>query len=137
MNYETRLSVVPIALVPARWHEVKDHLARALSFSNDYTIEQAQLMLSSGQWMLLVAEDKTGAHGAAAVEFFNRPADRVAFVIAAGGKMLATHTVIEQAKAIFKQYGATKIECAARASASRLWARIGYTEKYRIMELPL
>lgn len=134
---ELRLSVVPIAAVPARWGEVKGHIGAALSFSDDYTLEQVQLLLSSGQWMLLVAEDETGVRGAAAVEFFNRTAHRIAFVVAAGGKMLANQNVIEQAKQIFRQYGATKIECAARESAARLWSRIGYTEKYRIMELPL
>lgn len=133
-----RVHVIPPELVPARWGEVEVWLKNALEYAQgDYTIEHVQVFLSTGQWMLLVAEDDTGVRGAAAVQFFNRPTSRVAFVVAIGGKLVSNKDTFSQMCEVFKHYGATHVEGAARESIARLWSRYGFTEKYRIVGVKL
>ena len=135
----SKLRVIPPEYVPQVWAAVEPWLASALEYSRgDYTVEHAQVYLSSGQWMLVVAEDEESKlKGAAAVQFFNRPASRVAFVVATGGKFVSGPEVFEQLSHICKQYGATHIEGAGRESIARLWSRFGFEEKYRIFEVKL
>lgn len=116
------------------WPKVEGFISDALAYQTDYTLEQAQVYLTGGQWMLVVAtEDDSFVQGAAAVQFFNRPNDRVAFVIAMGGKLITSQDTFLQFKDLLKAFGATAIEGASRESAARLWQRYGLTEKYRIV----
>ena len=92
-------------------------------------------MLANGQWLLVVAVDDTNTiHGAAAVNFNNMPNDRVAFVVAIGGKLISNQDTYAQFTALLKAQGATKIQGAARESIARLWTRYGFKERYRIVE---
>lgn len=118
------------------WPLVEGFLAEALKWGeDDYTAEQAKTYLSRGDWLLVVAvdEEKT-IKGAAAVNFFNMPNDRVAFVIAIGGKLISNQDMYKQFSELLKSYGATKIQGAARESIARLWTRYGFKERYRIVE---
>lgn len=120
------------------WDAVEPWLKPALDFARgDYEIEHVQVYLTTGQWMLVVGETDAGVIGAAAIQFFNRPTTRVAFVIAIGGKLVSNPDSFSQLKDICKQYGATHIEGAARESIARLWSRYGFGEKYRIVEVKL
>ena len=118
------------------WPLVKDFLADALKWGeDDYTLEQAKIYLAKGEWMLLVAVDEeNNIHGAAAVNFINMPNDRVAFVVAIGGKLISNQDTYSQLVALLKAYGATKIQGAAREAIARLWTRYGFKERYRIVE---
>lgn len=118
------------------WPLVEGFLAEALKWGeDDYTAEQAKTYLARGDWMLVVAvdEEKT-IKGAAAVNFFNMPNDRVAFVIAIGGKLISNQDTYQQFSKLLKSYGATKIQGAAREAIARLWTRYGFKERYRIVE---
>ena len=121
------------------WPLVKDFLAEALKWSNgDYTEDQAKALLAQGSWLLLVAVDEENKiHGAASVEFINFPNDRVAFITAVGGKALINEDVYKQLCAVLKGFGATKIQCAARESAARLYAKVGFEQKHIILEVSL
>ena len=115
-------------------------LAAGFEYSQgDYNTDNAKVYLSNGQWQLLIAADKdTNVVGAATVEYFNRPNDRVAFFTCVGGKFLTTPEVFAQVRDILKYNGATKIEGAARESAARLWkSKFGFEEKYKIVEVSL
>jgi len=127
---------VPITYFHQTWPLVERFLADALKWGeDDYTIEQAKAYLARGDWMLLVAVDeKNNVHGATAVSFNNMPNDRVAFVVAIGGKLISSKDTYEQFTALLKGYGATKIQGAARESIARLWTRYGFKERYRIVE---
>jgi hypothetical protein len=118
------------------WPLVESFLADALKWGeDDYTVEQAKVYLSSGQWMLIVAADEENAvHGAAAINFINMPNDRVAFVVAIGGKLISSKDTYAQFTALLNAHGATKIQGAARESIARLWTRYGFKERYRIVE---
>ena len=118
------------------WPLVEGFLAEALKWGeDDYTAEQAKAYLARGDWMLVVAVDEEKAiQGAAAINFFNMPNDRVAFVIAIGGKLISNKDTYDQFSMLLKSYGATKIQGAARESIARLWTRYGFKERYRIVE---
>jgi hypothetical protein len=129
---------VPLEWVPKTWPLVKDHIAAALEHSKgDYTVDHVQTYVSNGQWVLLVAAEGETIHGAATVEFFNRPGKRVAFITAIGGKLISNQETFAQLKALLASFGATVIEGAARESIARLWSRYGFEEKYRIVEVKL
>lgn len=127
-------------VMPAYFHQtwplVEGFLAEALKWGeDDYTVEQAKGLLARGDWLLVVAADEESKiHGAAAVNFFNMPNDRVAFVIAIGGKLISNQDTYKQFSALLKSYGATKIQGAAREAIARLWTRYGFKERYRIVE---
>lgn len=116
------------------WNIVEGFISSALEHSQgDYTLEQVKTLVAMGNWTLLVAVDDNGVHGAATVDFYNRPNDRVAFLTAIGGRLISSPETFEQLKTLLKGLGATCIEGAARESVARLWSRYGFEEKYRIV----
>ena len=135
------LTIHPVLLqhVHQTWPLVEGYLAEALKWGeDDYTAEQAKTYLARGDWLLVVAVDEEKAiKGAAAVNFFNMPNDRVAFVIAIGGKLITNQDTYKQFSELLKSYGATKIQGAAREAIARLWTRYGFKERYRIVEARL
>ena len=115
------------------WSQVEQFIDAALAYQDDYTIEHARLYVTNGTWMLVVAiDDDQVIHGAATIQFYNRPKDRVAFVITMGGRLITGHETYAQFTDLLKAFGATYIEGASRESAIRLWQRFGLKEKYRI-----
>lgn len=132
------LSIQPVgtAYFHQTWPLVEGFLAEALKWGeDDYTAEQAKDFLARGDWLLVVAVDEENKiQGAAAVNFFNMPNDRIAFVIAIGGKLISNQDTYKQFSALLKSYGATKIQGAAREAIARLWTRYGFKERYRIVE---
>lgn len=127
---------VPVAYFHQTWPLVEKYISDALKWGeDDYTLDQAKELLARGDWILVVAADETNSiHGASAVNFFNMPNDRIAFVIAIGGKLISNQDTFKQFSTLLKSYGATKIQGAARESIARLWTRYGFKERYRIVE---
>ena len=132
------LRIAPVApeLVSQSWHLVEGFIYEAIKWGgDDYTIDQVKVYLTRGDWMLVVAVDEENkVHGASAVNFFNMPNDRVAFVVAIGGKLISNQDTYKQFAGLLKSYGATKIQGASRESVARLWTRYGFKERYRIVE---
>lgn len=129
-----KVEIVPLEWVHRIWPAVEEHLSSALEWSNgDYTVEQVKVLVTTGQWLLLVATEDDKIEGAATLHMFNRPSDRVAFITAIGGPGTTSEDTFAQLKAIAISQGATIIEGAARESIARLWRRYGFEEKYRIV----
>jgi hypothetical protein len=129
---------VPLEWVTRTWEGVKDYIASAVEFGKgDYTIDQIRGYVSQGHWDMLIAIDGGVIQGVATVHVYNRPNDRVALVTTAGGKMISNEDTFSQVKSYAASRGATVIECAARDSASRLFKRLGFEEKYRILGVKL
>ena len=118
------------------WPLVEGFLSEALKWGeDDYTVEQVKANLANGAWLLVVAVDEENKiHGASAINFNNMPNDRIAFVVAIGGKLISNQDTYKQFTELLKAYGATKIQGAARESIARLWTRYGFKERYRIVE---
>lgn len=126
---------VPLQYIHAVWPKVERFIRSALEYSQgEYTAEQAKVFLSNGQWVLVVAvDDNQEIRGAACVQFNNMPNDRVAFVVAIGGKLMTNQDTWGQFTSLLKANGATEVQGAARESIARLWTRYGFNEKYRIV----
>ena len=133
-----KIQHVNLEYVNQVWPKVEDYIKWALDYQTDYTIEHVKTFVTTGAWVLLVAVDDAGeVKGASVIQFFNRPNDRVAFVISMGGKLITNKETFQQFSDLLKAFGATAIEGAARESIARLWKRYGFEEKYRIVGVKL
>jgi hypothetical protein len=129
-----KIQHVNIDYVNQVWPKVEDYLKWALDYQTDYTVEHVKTFIVTGAWTLVVAVDEAGEiKGASAIQFFNRPNDRVAFVVSMGGKLITNKETFQQFSDLLKAFGATAIEGASRESAARLWTRYGLEEKYRVV----
>lgn len=134
------MNILPVELghLHRVWPAVEEFIASALEHSTgDYSLDSVKTLLSTGNWMLLVAVDEQKIHGAATVHMFNRPNDRVAFITTIGGRLISSDDTFRQLKDLLYSFGATCIEGAARESIARLWKRYGFEEKYRIVGIRL
>jgi hypothetical protein len=133
------IQLVPLSLIHQTWPLVERFIADALQWGeDDYTVEQVKVYITKGEWMLLVAVDEGGViQGAAAVNIYNMPNSRVAFVVAIGGKLISSNETYAQLCALLKSFGATKIQGVARESIARLWKRYGFRERYILVEADL
>lgn len=133
------LNIQPVAtqFVNQVWSDVEPFIksAEEKSGATEYTAEHIKVYLVTGQWMLLVAADEENKiHGAATVNFINYPNDRIAFITAIGGKLIANEETFAQLCALLKECGATKIQGMARESVARLWKRFGFEERSILVE---
>jgi hypothetical protein len=134
------VEVVPLSLIHTVWPDVEKFLKDGLAFcEGDYTVEQTKVYITKGEWMLVVAvsEDKL-IKGAAAVNIYNLPNDRVAFVITMGGKGIVNKESFNKLKTLVKSFGATKVQGAVRESMARFWTQIANAkERYKIVEVKI
>jgi hypothetical protein len=116
---------------------VKDHIEAGLADS-DLNYERARVFLTNGSWMLLIAlDDNDDLLGAYIIAFSNNPSDRIATIVSAAGRGLASQSAFDQICEIAKSYGATKIQALAKQSAARLYKRVGLSERASLMEKKL
>lgn len=134
-----KIQQVPLEYVNQVWPNVEKFIEAAISFSaGDYNIEEIKVMLALGSWHLIVAADEENTiHGAAVVSYFNRPSERVGFVVAIGGKLVSNRATWAQFEDILRSNGATYLEGAGRESIVKLWSRYGMQPKYTIIGKPL
>jgi len=130
------LKLVHKNFISQSWNLVSDFIGDALQYSDgDYSLDQAKVYLTNGQWQLIVALDDLGKiKGCCTVSFLNYPNDRVAFITTIGGKFISDKVIYKEFTDLLKTQGATKVQGAARESIARLWRRLGFTEKYVIVE---
>jgi hypothetical protein len=135
------LTVKPVytAQVHQTWPLVEDLFVKANKYdSGDYTVDQIKSLLANGSWVLLVATDEeNNIHGAASINFYNMPNYRVGFITAMAGKAIVNEDVYGQVCNFIKANGATRVQCAARESAARLYKQVGMEERHIIMETKL
>jgi hypothetical protein len=130
---------VNVAYLHQTWPLIEDLFVKAAKQdSDDYTIDQIKGLLANGSWVLLVATDEENViHGAAAINFYNMPNYRVGFITAMAGKAIVNEDVYGQVCAFIKANGATRVQCAAKESAARLYKQVGMQERHIIMETKL
>lgn len=126
---------VPLVYVNQIWPQVERFITDALQHSDgEYTVDDARVFVTTGAWHLAVAlMDDGSVCGAALVSYFNRPRDRVAFVMAAGGRMITKQDTLKQFEDIMRSNGATCWEGAVRDSVAKLLALRGTRHKYSIV----
>lgn len=130
---------VSVAHIHPTWALVEDLFIKAGEYSTgDYTLDQIKALLADGSWTLLVAADEQNAiHGIAAINFYNMPNYRVGFITVTAGKGIVNQDVYGQICNFIKANGATRVQCAARESAARLYKQVGMEERHIIMETKL
>jgi hypothetical protein len=118
-----------------KWAEVSLFIEDALLFADgDYTLDQVKLAVVNNQWLLIGIYEGDFIKGALTVSFMNMPNDRIGFVTTIGGKNIFTKDTYKQLKEILKQFGATKIQGGVRESVARLWRKVGFKERYILVE---
>ena len=128
------VEAVPTSLVHRVWPDVEKFISDALQYAgDDYTLEQVRANIARGEWLLVIASTDGVVQGAAVVNIYNMPNYRVAFVVAIGGRLIGAEG-IEQFTAILKGFGADRIQGVGRDSIVRLWRRIGFQERYTLVE---
>lgn len=127
---------VPQEFIAQIWPKVEGYITKALKYSgDDYTIDQVRLYLSSGNWLLLVSvDDQNTVHGAMTVSFTNYPNDRIAFVTTTGGRGICTANALAEMKNIVASMGATKVQAGARPAMVRMLSRLGFNQRYMVVE---
>lgn len=127
---------VPVDYVSQTWPLVKGFVSKAHEHGGgDYSLDQIKMHLALGTWLLLVAvDDENRIHGAMTVSFINYPNDRVAFVTSTGGKKICTEDSLRQMKEIVRGLGATKIQAGGRPAMVRMLGRLGFKERYTVVE---
>ena len=136
-----KLTVQPVNVqyVHQTWSLVEELFVKANKYdAGDYTIDQIKAFLANGNWALLVSTDEENViHGVAAISFYNMPNYRVGFITAMAGKAIVNEDVYGQVCAFIKANGATRVQCAARESAAKLYKQVGMQERHVIMETKL
>lgn len=100
--------------------------ASSPSRSIDYSIEHVKHFVITGQWMLLVAVDKSGdLKGAATVSFIDYPLKRAAFLTTVSGNFIVNKDCFDQLKEVLKKAGAKSIQGIVSKSVARLYSRLG------------
>jgi hypothetical protein len=129
-----KVQQVPIEYVNQIWKHVEQFIEAALEYSSgDYNAEEVRVMVTQGSWHLIVAtDDENTIQGALVVSYFNRPSERVGFVVAIGGKLVSNRSTWAQFEDILRSNGATYLEGAGRESIVKLWSRYGMEQKYII-----
>ena len=125
---------IPPDQIAQRWQDIAPFIEDSLAHSGgDFTIDQVKVYVSSGQWLTLgVFGEKL--LGVIVVQFSNMPNDRVAFITAIGGKNITNSDTFNQFQTILKAHGATKIQGGVRESVARLWRRLGFSQRYILVE---
>jgi hypothetical protein len=127
---------IPTNYCAQAWPLVEGFIAQAHQHDpSDYSMEQIQMYVTMGMWVLLVAVDENSkVHGAGTVSFINYPTNRVAFFTTIGGKLISNQDTFEQLKALLKAMGATKIQGAVRESVERWLKRYGFAKRYSVVQ---
>jgi hypothetical protein len=136
MSSEVKVFEVPIEHTVQLWPDVEKFIAESLQHSDgELTADEARVYVVQGLWSLIgVFDAEHNLVGALVIQYFNRVRDRVAFVVAFGGKNILYPETFQQFSAILKTNGATCIEGGVRYSVSRLLRRYGFIPKYRIVK---
>jgi len=92
------------------------------------------MFVNMGQWALVIATDAQNIVGAMTVTLLNEPNNRVAYITTTGGKMICTEESLVQLKEIMKGLGATKLQAGGRKSIVRLLQKLGFKERYTVVQ---
>tara|TARA_R110002167_G_scaffold317858_1_gene523467 strand:- start:15 stop:422 length:408 start_codon:yes stop_codon:yes gene_type:complete len=132
-----KVYVVPQHLIQQYWHYAEKYIAKALEKgSGEFTTDQLKLMCVHGQQTLLLSMEDEKCYNAATVQWINYPNDRVAYVTYAGGTKLKE--IMNQFIKWVKNNGGTSVQCSTGYKAiERLFERLNFKPKYRLMELKL
>ena len=133
-----KVQTVSVEYITQIWSGVAPYIERALQYTDDYSLDQVKVFLTTGAWILLVAvDDLQQIHGVATVAFHNGVNDRTAIITTLGGKQVVNQDIFDQVCRIVRGMGATRVQVYTRDSATRLYEKVGLAKKATLMEIKL
>lgn len=124
--------------MPRVFPQVRNLIASGLEDTDDCTAEDAKEYLERGDWQLYAAFNTNNEIKGVYVTTINySPTGKIAVIISAAGKGLASMDVFNQLCDKVKELGAVKIRALAKESAARLYKRVGFVEKAILVEKKL
>lgn len=129
---------IGLKCMPRVFPEVKDLINEGLKDTNDCTADDAKEYLERGDWQLFAAfNDDCKIKGVYVTTINPSPTGKIAVIISAAGKGLASMEVFSQLCDKVKELGAVKIQALAKESAARLYKHVGFREKAILVEMRL
>jgi len=119
------------------WNDIERHIEHALDFSPDVTLEDVRRAVFKGTYHVIGVYRNNAMVGAVIYKLQSIHGKTVAFVMAIGGRWIATPTGIETFKEFLRAFGVSKLQGIARPSVARLWQKLGVTPIYTVMETNL
>jgi hypothetical protein len=133
-----KVQTVGVEYITQIWSGVAPYIERALQYTDDYSLDQVKVFLTTGAWILLVAvDDLQQIHGVATVAFNNGVNDRTAIITTTGGRQVVNQDIFDQVCRIVRGMGATRVQVYTRDSATRLYEKVGLAKKATLMEIKL
>jgi hypothetical protein len=133
-----KVQTVGVEYITQIWLAVAPYIERGLQYTDDYSLDQVKVFLTTGTWILLVAvDDLQQIHGVATVAFHNGVNDRTAIITSLGGKGVVNQNIFDQVCRIVRGMGATRVQVYTRDSAIRLYEQVGLNKKATLMEIKL
>ena len=130
-----KVQTVSVEYITQIWSGVAPYIERALQYTDDYSLDQVKVFLTTGSWLLLVAvDDLQQIHGVATVAFNNGVNDRTAIITTLGGRKVVNQDIFNQVCRIVRGMGATRMQIYTRDSAIRLYEKVGFKKKVTLME---
>jgi len=128
------LRILSTVEVKEFWPQVETLIATALDFSPDVTLATVAAACQAGTYQVIVIERDNKWVGAVVLKFIQTKTDKIAWVMAIGGRWICHSKSIVQFKQFLKSLAVTKLQGIARPSVARLWQRLGVTPLYTVME---
>ena len=133
-----KVQTVGVEYITQIWSAVAPYIERALQYTDDYSLDQVKVFLTTGSWLLLVAvDDLQQIHGVATVAFHNGVNDRTAIITTLGGRQVVNQDIFDQVCRIVRGMGATRVQIYTRDSAIRLYEQVGLKKKATLMEIKI
>jgi hypothetical protein len=119
------------------WNDLKPHIENALKHTDDYSVEQCKVFLTTGSWLLFVVIEDGVLHGVVTVFVENGVNHRTALITTISGKGIINADATRQLMDILKSFGLTRVQGYARDSLVRLYERFGLQKKANLVEFKL
>jgi hypothetical protein len=136
----SQVQVVPSIYIHKVWDHVERYIDNAMFHSGgEISSEHIKQYLVQGSQTLLIAVDENNIiHGCTVIEWNNYPNERIAFVIAIGGRMIINKELWHQLERWAIDNGATMIRGAVRPSMMRLLSKhFDFKQRYIVAEKKL
>ena len=132
------LRIIHPEFIIQSWGVLEPLVTKVAPYCEDYTVEQAKLMMATGRWKTYVVvnpEQEATPVGFFTVSYDTQPNDCIAHVVLSAGKGYYTKEVAKLLQKELKYQGATKVQCNARPSVARLLQRVGFEPVTTIMRM--
>jgi hypothetical protein len=118
---------IDILYLPIFFPLAKSFIEDGLKHTDDCNVDDVKKYLNNEEWKLLaVFNNENLVTGAYVITYNDTPTGKMAIIISAAGKGLASKAVFDQLCDVVKTNGAVKIRASTRESVARLYKQVGF-----------